>query len=324
MSDFDLYDTLVPPSGQQFQEPTYDWGGVSQAPAGGANSAYFDTNVEIPATYGTPAQLYPQGQPLGPYHDTRYGIANPPVPAPVVTVDSIVKTGGASPEDRALTQTWQAILAIHGYLDGDYNHGMWDAKSVGALEDAFDTARMNRVPLMEVLQTSPAQLRKETGATAGDASGTPQTSTSDSTSHSTSTSTSISRSVNLSTRSAARAILTSAMATALGREPTAQEVQEFQNGLNADERRHASVSRSNSTSESSGSSHSTSTRAPGGSHTTSTSNETSTSDSQSHSTSYSTSPDAQAKQFAEQNNKKEFSRYQGGRYMDVIAALIGM
>jgi hypothetical protein len=201
----------------------------------------------------------------------------------------------------------QKLMAMKGYIEGKYNPGIWDAKSKDGLREVFLDGADGNYTFGELLGVTPQQLKSGDMAGLGGGGAQPSRSVSNS------TSTSTSRSVNLSTASGARAVLTGALQTELGREPTAHEVQSFLRGLNRAEQRNASTSTSTS------SSHDVST-SDGKGHSQSTGTSTSNSESVSHNF----SPEVMAQRFARQNNKQEFKQYQDAGYYDVIAGMLGM
>lgn len=246
--------------------------------------------------------------------------------------------GVLSPQDAVAPQMWtteqfikgwnfqqsayvQALLDAHGYLSGEYHQGQWYDKTITALNDAMDASRSERMEFSKFLMTgAPPKLASGSLSSSSGGGTGPDMSPKTYTETSTNTTDTTSNQVNLSSRAGARQVLVGALATELGREPTAHEVSVFLRNLNRRERRNPTVSHTTGTTTTTSSR--TVDPSKSGSSTTSsskTTGETTTTTKQSN-----VDPAAMAERFAKQENPEEWRMFQNAQYYDVLAQMLGM
>lgn len=273
----------------------------------------------IPYDPGTTDPFTESGYDIGDYVGVPQGYAG----VPVGTRDYVAGgrfTGIAPPEVKyqqplytyeniaSLSGNPQAIIAQQmklyntGYLtpDEDWHIGVLDEGTIGALQEFYGDANrmgMTTEQLYEYIRKN----GKSTGMTTGSygyGSGGAED-------YSPYTQTTTQSNVTLSTRASARAFLVQAMATEMGREPTAQEVRRFTRMLNAREEKNPSVTKTTTTTDPS----------PSG-------DSTVTSDSTTKPSKV--DPGRAAEKFAEKEGGNEAQRFQTANFMSVIEAMVGL
>ena len=228
------------------------------------------------------------------------GIAPPTVQyqKPLYTYGDIAKLSG-NPQGIVAQQM---MLYNTGYLtpDEDWHVGVLDEGTIGALQEYLGDA--NRMGMTkEQLFNYIRQNGKSTGMTSGSSSSYGSSGAD----YSPYTTTTTQSNVTLSSRASARAFLIQAMASEMGREPTAAEVRRFTRLLNARQEKNPTTTKTTTTTDPSPSGDSTVT------------SKSTTKESK-------VDPTQAAERYAEKIGGNEANRFQAANFMSVIEQMVGL